>query len=185
MDSVLQDRARFRQFVDSTVPLSKPEENKAISKIVTQLLKEADKKRLFEILRNLNSKHEYATTAHALLAELLPRFQPADYLETLKDGKDQEELKEILKIMGFYSQKHCERAERGLKRAHYPDYVLSQMTLDEELRKPDTLYVEAKAKPKSAKQISQQLKKRTQRVSDNLFGSDAGEDATKRPKKLA
>ena len=121
---------------------------------MSQLLKEADKKRLFEILRNLNSKHEYAATAHALLAELLPRFQATDYLETLKSSAEQTELKEILKVMSFYSQKHGERAERGLKRAHYPDYVLSQMTLDEELRKPEPLFVEAKTKPKSAKQIS-------------------------------
>jgi len=35
--------------------------------------------------------------------------------------------------MTFYSQKHIDRAERGLKKAYFPDYVLSQMTLDEEL----------------------------------------------------
>ncbi len=36
--------------------------------------------------------------------------------------------------MSFYSQKHVERAERGLKRAFYPEYVLSQMTIDEEIK---------------------------------------------------
>jgi hypothetical protein len=36
--------------------------------------------------------------------------------------------------MSFYSQKHVERAERGLKKAYFPEYVLSQMTLDEELK---------------------------------------------------
>ena len=36
--------------------------------------------------------------------------------------------------MSLYSQKHVERAERGLKRAFYPEYVLSQMTIDEEIK---------------------------------------------------
>jgi hypothetical protein len=68
---------------------------------VSQLLKDADKKRLFEVLRNLNSKHEYAQTAHALLAELLPRFRTEEYLT--EDSKDSQDLKETLKIMSFYS----------------------------------------------------------------------------------
>ena len=72
-------------------------------------------------------------------------------------------------------QKHEERAERGLKKAYFPDYVLSQMTLDEELTlikkeaslKPrktiiaqddGNLFKENKSK-KTAKQISQLLKK--------------------------
>jgi len=67
------------------------------------------------------------------MAELLPRFRTEDYLT--EDSKESQDLKETLKIMSFYSQKHGERAERGLKRAYYPDYVLSQMTLDEELQK--------------------------------------------------
>lgn len=86
-----------------------------------------------------------------------------------------------------------ERAERGLKKAYYPDYVLSQMTLDEELKTFDkkkvvisdetnSMFKEVK-KPsgsvRTAKQIQQQLRKSKLSAavrSDNLFSSDAGED---------
>ena len=156
-----------------------------ISKIVTELLKEGDKKRIFEVLRNLNSKHEYAAIAHALLAELLPRFRSEDYLEAPEYKGSQGDLKEAFKIMSFYSQKHVERAERGLKKEYYPEYVLSQMTIDEEIKTlnrhvtssetfVEDMWQEVKTKasvPKTAKQIKQQLKKRSRvhKVSDNLF----------------
>lgn len=105
-----------------------------ISKIVNELLKDTNKKRLIEVLRNMNSKHEFAQIAHALLNEILPRFSAEEYLETAEYKKaGHNDLKEALKVMNFYSQKHVERAERGLKKAYFPDYVLSQMTLDEEL----------------------------------------------------
>ena len=93
------------------------------------------------------------------MSELLPRFDAEEYLETpeLKGGND---LKEALRVMSFYSSKHIERAERGLKKAYYPEYVLSQMTIDEELKsfETPTSYQEVKSKaiptaPKSAKQI--------------------------------
>jgi hypothetical protein len=87
-----------------------------------ELLKEGNKKRLVEILRNLNSKHEYAPIAHALLSELLPRFRASEYLELPEfKGPAQSELKEAIKVMSFYSQKHVERAERSLKKAYYPE----------------------------------------------------------------
>lgn len=59
------------------------------------------------------------------------------------------------------------------------------MTLDEELQKekPSAALVEAKTKPKTAKQISDQLKKRPHRISDNLFGSDAGDHEVSVPAK--
>lgn len=41
-------------------------------------------------------------------------------------------------MLGFYSQKHLERQERGVKKAFYPQYVLSQMTLEEELKQMTT-----------------------------------------------
>lgn len=53
-----------------------------LGKIVTELLKESNKKRFVEVLRNMNSKHEYAQIAHALLAEILPRFIAEEYLGT-------------------------------------------------------------------------------------------------------
>jgi alkylhydroperoxidase/carboxymuconolactone decarboxylase family protein YurZ len=97
-----------------------------LNKIVTELLKDSNKKRLIEVLRNLNSKHEYAQIAHALLAEILPRFNSEEYLETPEyKGASQKELKEALKVLTFYSEKHIDRAERGLKKSYFPDYVLS------------------------------------------------------------
>jgi len=70
-----------------------------------------------------------------LLNELLPRFKAEEFLESPEyKGPAQNELKEALKVMNFYSVKHADRAERGLKRAYFPEFVLSQMTLDEELQ---------------------------------------------------
>ena len=89
--------------------------NSTLHKIITALLKESDPKRLFEILRNLNSKLQYAPLAQALMTALLPRMQ------TEKMG----DLREMMKIMQFYSEKHMERADKGLKKAYYPEYVLS------------------------------------------------------------
>ena len=58
--------------------------------------------------------------------EILPRFDADTFLDTAEyKGGQQNELKEALKVMSFYSQKHVERAERGLKKAYYPEYVLS------------------------------------------------------------
>ena len=87
--------------------------------------------------------------------------------------------------MSFYSQKHVERADRGLKRAFYPEYVLSQMTIDEEVKtlerkntaedEPMTLsFSENKNKSnlasKSAKQIKAQIATKQKKNNDNLFG---------------
>ena len=86
--------------------------------------------------------------------------------------------------MNFYSTKHQERAERGLKKAYFPEYVLSQMTIDDELRSlkekrqdVEDKVEEVRKKPKhTAQQIQQSLqKKRSNRNSDNLFSSEAGE----------
>ena len=76
-----------------------------ISKVVTALLKEdADKKKLIDILRNLNSKHEYAQIAQALMSELWPRFDAEEFLESPDyKGPQQNDLKEAIKIMNFYS----------------------------------------------------------------------------------
>jgi hypothetical protein len=56
----------------------------------------------------------------------LPRFDAEEFLDAPDyKGPAQNELKETIKIMNFYSAKHSDRAERGLKRAYFPDYVLS------------------------------------------------------------
>ena len=70
VDSVLQDRLKFKQFtakasetggVKNIVKSTIIENQDILSKVVSALLKEEnDKKKLIDILRNLNSKHEYA-----------------------------------------------------------------------------------------------------------------------------
>jgi hypothetical protein len=48
------------------------------------------------------------------------------YLETEEYSKGpQNEMKEALKVMRFYSEKHVDRAERGIKKSCFPEYVVS------------------------------------------------------------
>lgn len=87
VDAVLEDRKRFKAFKDqaSDKPsLTANKEQQVIAKIVTELLKQDDKRRVMEILRNLNSKQEYALIAQTLLSELLPRFNPEQFLDSYK-----------------------------------------------------------------------------------------------------
>ena len=64
----------------------------------------------------------------------MPRFDAEEFLDSPDyKGPQQNDLKEAIKIMNFYSSKHSERAERGLKRAYFPEYILSQMTIEEDL----------------------------------------------------
>jgi len=72
VDSVLLDRQRFKQFTNKAAEMSgikylvqaPPKNEEMITKVVTELMKqEGDKKKLIEIMRNLNSKHEYAQIA--------------------------------------------------------------------------------------------------------------------------
>jgi hypothetical protein len=69
VDSVLKDRLKFKQFTakasesgaKNIVKSTIIENQDILSKVVSALLKEEnDKKKLIDILRNLNSKHEYA-----------------------------------------------------------------------------------------------------------------------------
>lgn len=68
VDSVLQDRQRFKSFIDAAslsgdirkAVIPQNDTSSVISKIVIELLKDSNKKRLIEILRNMNSKHEFA-----------------------------------------------------------------------------------------------------------------------------
>lgn len=62
VDSVLNDRKKFKTFLDSSLPQAQPDSNPLVSKIVVQLLKE-DKKKVLELIRNLNSKNLYASLA--------------------------------------------------------------------------------------------------------------------------
>lgn len=85
--------------------------------------------------------------------------------------------------MNFYSAKHSDRAERGLKRAYFPEYVLSQMTIEEELTSISRSPTEWKeVKTKSAVVKSQIAAKKKQlplkkMPSDNLFAQQPGHDS--------
>lgn len=87
-----------------------------------------------------------------------------------------------MQISEFYTQKHLERAERGVKKSYYPAYVLSQMTLDEDLKQYETKPVKEssmwkEAKKNSVEQTKESLKKKSKRMrvisADNLFAEEA------------
>eukprot|EP00347_Sterkiella_histriomuscorum_P000004 403377554 len=132
VDSVLADRKQMSLSLEQEFKQASQEVKgeQLLTKILTNLVKE-DKKRLLEIIRNLNSKSQYASLAQHILYTILPRFKTDEYVEEFK--ANQNELKDLLKILEFYSQKHLERSERGLKKAFYPTYVLSQMTLQDDI----------------------------------------------------
>lgn len=56
-----------------------------MSKLVDSLLTE-DKKRLLDIIKNLNTKHEYTPIAQHLLTYILPKFKADDYIEEYKQN---------------------------------------------------------------------------------------------------
>jgi hypothetical protein len=103
---------------------------------------------------------------------------------------DPKQLKEVLEIMRFYSTKHLERSEKGLKKAYYPEYVVSQMGLEAEKEvlerntkavDQDDEFAEGASwrenKDYAAKQrVKEQLKKKHQKrkrtYSDNLFSEN-------------
>ena len=90
-----------------------------------------DKKKLLELLKNLNTKHQYSHLAQHILNMIVQKFSSADYIEPYKDNS--KDLSNNLQMMEIYSEKHYERAERGLKKSYFVDYVLSQMTLQDDL----------------------------------------------------
>ena len=99
------------------------------------LLLQEDKKKLFDIIKKLNARQEYAFMAQVLLRELLPRFSPDELVEEFKQAGGG--LKGLLEATEMYSAKHYTRVDRNLKRTFYVQYVLSQMTLldDKKLEK--------------------------------------------------
>mmetsp|Transcript_4577 Transcript_4577/g.6946 ORF Transcript_4577/g.6946 Transcript_4577/m.6946 type:complete len:100 (+) Transcript_4577:2767-3066(+) len=67
------------------------------------------------------------------MEEILPSIDPEDYLDLLKKSdKPQDHLKQVLEGAMVYQEKHYQRAERLLRASYYVDYVVSQMTLDEQ-----------------------------------------------------
>ena len=54
-----------------------------MTKVISELINE-DKKRLIEIIRNLNAKHQHANLAQQLLQYIVPKFSPDEYIEEYK-----------------------------------------------------------------------------------------------------
>lgn len=101
-----------------------------------------------------------------------------------------------MRVTEFYCEKHYERAERNLKKSYYIDYVLSQMTIGEDLelekkrhserkdsdkKKKKVTIKDIKALPQSqqlvqeSKRVQKKKKKREEKfrkISDNLFEED-------------
>ena len=68
--------------------------------------------------------------AQILLKEILPCFSADDLIEQFREGGG---LKEMLEATELYSSKHYARADKNLKNVFYVNYVLSQMTLQEDI----------------------------------------------------
>jgi len=78
-----------------------------------KLLKE-DKIKVMEILKNLNTKYEYAQLAQYLMGSVLDRVDVEEFLETYKkdEKKSTQDLKDNLSATLTYSYKHQDRFER-------------------------------------------------------------------------
>ena len=86
---------------------------KLLRKIMGKLLKE-DKIKVMEILKNLNTKYEYAQLAQYLMGSVLDRVDVEDFLETYKkdEQKSTQDLKDNLSATLTYTHKHQDRFER-------------------------------------------------------------------------
>jgi len=89
--------------------------------VVTLLLKE-NKLKLFDTIKKLNARQQYASMAQVLLKEILPRFNTDDLCDAFKESGG---LKEMIEATTMYSDKHYSRADRNLKSVYYVNYVLS------------------------------------------------------------
>ena len=143
-----------------------------MAKVIALLVKE-DKKKLFETIKKLNARQEFASMAQVLLRELLPRFSPEELMEEFKQAGGG--LKAILEATGMYSEKHYTRVDRNLKRSFYVQYVLSQMTLleDKKLTEKEsdskTATMTGKSERKRERKVKDKKEARTKKATTNLF----------------
>ena len=116
----MMNREQF-EYVIETGTAHRAEKKKTteqnISKVMSLLLKE-DKKRLFEMIKKLNARQEYAYMAQVLLKELLPRFSAEELVAEFKQAGGGS-LKDMLSATELYSEKHYTRTDRNLKRSFY------------------------------------------------------------------
>ena len=116
-----------------------------------KLLKE-DKIKVMEILKNLNTKYEYAQLAQYLMGSVLDRVDVEEFLETYKkdEKKSTQDLKDNLSATLTYSYKHQDRFERQLRNSYFIEYIVSQMSLQEDVAVADAkdkMVVLGKRKP--------------------------------------
>lgn len=140
---------------------SKKSTQENIVKVISLLLKE-DKKRLFDMVKKLNARQEFAAMAQVLLRELLPRFSPEELMDEFKKAGGG--LKDMLIATEMYSGKHYTRVDRNLKRSYYVQFVLSQMTLLED-KKLDS----KEEKPVERKRDKKSKRKKEESKRANLF----------------
>ena len=88
-----------------------------------------------------------------MLNYILPKFSSDEYLEDLSFKDNQKDLKDLLRITEFYSEKHLERQDRWLKKSYYVDHVLGQMTLQDDLEKERNQAEETKKEGKNKKKV--------------------------------
>ena len=92
--------------------------------------------------------------AQVLLKEVLPHFNADDLIDQFKESGG---LKELLEATEVYTRKHYERADRNLKSVYYVNFVISQMTLQDDL---DKLKQKDQESPIKAAEQTQKVRKR-------------------------
>lgn len=138
---------------------------------IMQRLLEVDKVKLLTIIRNLNAKYEFAHLAQYMMTEILPKFQNYEFLsdmrKTASEG-DQPDLKSLLEGTSVYQDKHYNRIQRHLRNSYFIDFVVSQMTLQEdETTVIKTIVVDDEIPLKNKRQVKQQAKS-GRRLSEDL-----------------
>ena len=131
VDSILLNQANFTKVVEKSQAHeaeTSVDTKRKTDKVVTLLLEE-DKSRLFELIKKLNARQQYAHLAQKLLAQILPRFSPDELIDEFKESNV---LKDLLEATHLYSDKHYQRADKSLKQSYYLHFVIGQMTLQED-----------------------------------------------------
>ena len=123
---------------------------------IIQRLLEINTPKILAMIRNLNSKYEYASLAQELMRYILPKLDMIEVSKacfaTGKDDKTFVDLPGVLESVELYNQKHYQRMDRQLSNSYFVDYLVSQMTLQEDLeeetkvQEPDTKMIGKKRK---------------------------------------
>lgn len=114
VESIIQSQKDFEKVLSSDKVINEEkslETQHKTQKVVSMLIKE-DKEKLFELIKKLNARQQYAALAQKLLAEIWPRFTPDEIIEAFKDTK---QLTELVEPMLMYSEKHYGRSDKSLK----------------------------------------------------------------------